>query len=121
MAEYITKTNKKEEFESGALRDSQEGKPRFDLIPPLALKRIADLYARGAAIYGESNWANGIKYNRLYSSALRHLIQFGIGKDDEDHLSAVVFNLLAIIHFEEMGRNDLDDMPKWIKKKVENI
>lgn len=120
--EYVTlDSGKREEFKGGAVRDTEEGKPRFDLIPPLALKRIADLYARGAKKYDEWNWAKtggegeGMKFSRIYSSGLRHFMQFGMGLDDEDHLAAVAFSVLSILHFQEMGRNDLDDMPKWCK------
>lgn len=110
-------SGKREVFNGGAQRDIQDGKPRFDLIPPLALKRVADLYSRGAKKYDEWNWSKSMPYSRLYSSGFRHLMQFAMGDKTEDHLSAVVFNILAIIHFQEMGRKDLDDMPKWEKQK----
>jgi len=114
MSEYETLTSgEKEHFNGGAQRDSQKGKPRYDLIPPLALKRLAGLYARGADTYGESNWAAGIGYKRLYASAMRHLIQWSMGDNTEDHLSAVCFNIFAIIHFQELKREDLNDMHKW--------
>ncbi len=125
--EYETfDSGQRELFKSGAVRDTQEGKPRFDLIPPLALKRLADLYARGAKKYDEWNWSKvgenpgeGMGFARIYSSGLRHLMQFGMGDDSEDHLSAVAFAVFSIMHFQEMGRTDLDDMPKW-KSKMKN-
>lgn len=110
-------SGKRQSFETGAQRDVQEGKPRFDLIPPLALKRVAELYARGASKYNEWNWSKGMPYSRFYASGFRHLMQWAIGDRKEDHLSACVFNLLCIIHFEELNRYDLDDMPKWEKLK----
>ena len=103
-------------FASGAKRDTQEGKPRYDLIPPLALKRIAELYARGAVKYNEHNWSLGISQQRMFSSAFRHLMQFALGEKDEDHLAAVCFNVMGIMHFQETGRKDLDDMHDWKKK-----
>jgi hypothetical protein len=40
-------------------------------------------------------------------------MQYWKGDRDEDHLAAVIFNLMAIIHFEETGREDLNDLKKW--------
>ena len=54
---YQTKdSGKRVEFKSGMRRDSTEGKPRYDLIPLEPLKRLAELYARGAEKYGDRNW-----------------------------------------------------------------
>lgn len=112
---FIVKTSKNHQtFETGARRDSQDNKSRFDLIPPLALKRVADLYTKGAKVYGEWNWAKKMPYSRFYSSILRHLHQFSVGEKTEDHLAAVVWGCLAIMHFQELGLDEvLDDMQPW--------
>lgn len=108
-------SGKREDFPSGAKRDTQENKPRYDLISPFALTRLAHLMSRGAEKYGEHNWSKGMPISRFYSSGLRHLMQFALGDKSEDHLAAVLFNIMAIIHFEEIGRADLDDMKLWNK------
>ena len=36
-----------------------------------------------------------------------------MGDETEDHLAAVLFNAAAIMHFQDTGRTDLDDRPKW--------
>jgi hypothetical protein len=112
VSTFITKdSGKREDFDSGAKRDTQEGKPRYDLVPPLALKRVAELYARGAVKYGAHNWSKGIQYSRCFASLLRHAYQWAVGEKDEDHLAAVVFNSLCIMHFESAGRDaELNDM-----------
>ena len=46
-------SGKRQEFDTGMVRDQQDGKPRYDLIPVGPLKRLADLYARGAIKYDE--------------------------------------------------------------------
>lgn len=123
MTKYVTKdSGKREEFASGAKRDTQEGKPRFDLIPPKPLKRLAELYARGAEKYDEHNWTKGMPVSRYQASMERHLNQWKSGDTDEDHLIAVIWNAFAIIHFEDTGWNDLFDWtpvepPKEKKKK----
>lgn len=93
------------EYDSGMVRDTQEGKARFELLLPLGvpyrdqfLVRVAELMARGAEKYSDRNWekANGTEeLERFKSSALRHLLQWAAGETDEDHAAAVVFNLLG--------------------------
>jgi hypothetical protein len=93
----------KDEFGTGATRDTQKGKGRYDLIPPEMLRRLALVYERGAAIHGDDNWTKGIPESRLYSSAMRHTDQARSGQRDEDHLAQAIWNLTALIYFEERG------------------
>jgi hypothetical protein len=103
---YETKdSGVRSEYASGMVRDTQAGKPRFDLLLPKGvpygeqmLTRFAELMARGADKYDERNWekAGGQEeLDRYYSSALRHLMQWVAGETDEDHAAAVMFNILA--------------------------
>lgn len=96
---YITKdSGKRVDFKSGMRRDVDDGKPRYDLIPLPMLKRLADLYARGAVKYGDENWtlANSEEeLKRFKASAFRHFIQWQSGEVDEDHAIAVVWNVFA--------------------------
>lgn len=102
-------SGKRVDFDTGSRRDDQAGKDRFDLIPVPALRRLAGLYARGAEKYGEYNWEKGQPYSRLYASTFRHLMQWAEGETDEDHASAVAWNMMAVLHFDETGRTELDD------------
>lgn len=99
---FITKdSGKREDFSTGARRDVQEGKPRFDLIPTSSLRRLADLYARGAVKYGENNFEKGMPFTRVYASLFRHLIQWREGDRTEDHLAAVAWNAFALMYYED--------------------
>lgn len=93
----ITKdSGKRIKFKSGMVRDIQDDKPQYDLIYMPMLKRWAELMARGAKKYGRDNWkkAKGEEeLNRFKASALRHMIQWFEGENDEDHASAVFFNI----------------------------
>jgi hypothetical protein len=107
---FVTKdSGAREGFSSGAVRDTQEGKPRYDLIPPVPMRRLADLYARGAEKYGEGNWTKGMPLSRYQASMERHLNAWKEGDREEDHLVAVIWNAMAIIHFEGTGWDDLFD------------
>jgi hypothetical protein len=103
----------REGFDSGAIRDTQDGKPRYDLIPPTALRRLAMLYGRGAEKYDEHNWTKGIPVSRCMASLMRHVYQFAMGNRDEDHGAAIIFNVMCIMHYEEVGRTDMDDSFNW--------
>lgn len=99
-------TDDKRQFPSGAVRNSDKGKPRYGLIPPQALKRVAMRYTQGAEHYGDNNWEKGMPLKDFVDSAMRHFEQWRAGYRDEDHLAAVVWNILAIIYFEEVGRDE---------------
>jgi hypothetical protein len=93
------------EYSTGMVRDTQEGKARFDLLFPKGvpfgaqmLTRFAELMERGAKKYDERNWEKARtqdELDRYHSSALRHLVQWINGEIDEDHAAAVMFNILA--------------------------
>jgi hypothetical protein len=110
----IKDSGQRQSFDTGAVRDTQEGKPRYDLIPHTALRRIAMHYAKGAKKYNEWNWAMGMEFSRFYASMFRHLQQFAAGDTDEDHLAAICFNALSIMHFQDIEADELDDMQSRI-------
>lgn len=109
-APFITKdSGRRQSFSTGMVRDTQSGKPRFDLIPIEGLHRLADLYSRGAEKYDEDNWKKGQPYSRAYSSLFRHLIQWREGDRSEDHLAAVAWNAFTLMYYEE-HKPELDDL-----------
>ena len=99
MKKYETKdSGKRIKFKSGFNRDIQDGKPRYDLIPTCMLKRLAELYTRGAVKYGDCNWQKANteeEYKRFRASAFRHFVQWLDGEQDEDHASAILWNVIA--------------------------
>lgn len=102
-------SGQRERFGSGARRDTQVGKPRYDLMPPGPLRRVAELYARGAAKYDDHNWAKGMPTSRALASLMRHLYAGVEGESQEDHWAAVVFNAFAIMHFQGTEHDDMHD------------
>lgn len=111
----VKSTGEQQEFCTGSRRGVSTGKPRYDLISIHGLKRLAEHLSKGAAIYGERNWELGQPVSRFYESALRHLFQWREGENTEDHLAAVLFNIMGIIHIQtevELGNlpAELDDV-----------
>jgi len=99
-------SGKRKDYESGLRRDTQEGKPRFDLLivkgipyEEQLVTRYAALRERGATKYGDRNCelANTQEeMNRFVASASRHFFQWLCGEDDEDHMSASIFNMQMV-------------------------
>ena len=108
MTGFETKdSGQRQEFSTGMVRDVQKGKPRYDLLDRAMLKRWAELMARGAEKYGEENWRKAEteeEMKRFQASAVRHLFQWLEGEKDEDHASAVLFNIAGA----EMVREKLN-------------
>jgi hypothetical protein len=103
---YETKdSGKRQEYSTGMRRDLQDGKPDFYLITPKdlpykeqMLTRWAELMTRGKEKYGSRNWElakTDEELERFKSSAQRHFMQWLLNENDEDHASAVMFNIQA--------------------------
>lgn len=85
--------------------DSDEGVTAIPnkIISPYALMRVGEHMRKGAEKYGEHNWEKGIPNSVCLASATRHILKYEAGYTDEDHLAAAVFNIMAMIHNEEVA------------------
>src|ERR1700687_5078351 len=99
---------------TGSVRDSREGKGRYDLIPPGPLRRLAIVYELGSRRYGDGNWQKGMPLRRYLDSAFRHLMCLYAGEPIEDNAAQCCWNLFAYmwtLNEIEYGRlpKELDD------------
>jgi len=113
----VKDSGKRQSFNTGAVRDIQQGKGRYDLLPVRAIRRLAEHYENGAVKYGDRNWEKGIPLTRMMDSAMRHLFKALQGMTDEDHLTAAAWNILGIIELQErievgLLPRELDNLPK---------
>ena len=115
----ISDSGQRTKFKTGAVRDLQGGKGRFDLIPMSTLRALAIHFEKGAVKYGDRNWEKGISVHTFLNSAERHLAQVIDGLDDENHLISAIWNLFCV--YETILRiqngelsEELYDMPKKI-------
>lgn len=118
--EEVKDSGVRESFDTGSVRDTEEGKGRFDLLPWYALERLAQHYQNGATKYGDNNWRKGQRLGRYLSSAMRHLTKYAMGYRDEDHLAAAMWNIASIIETEKMIGDgilpaELNDMQTFYK------
>ena len=111
----ILDSGNRSEFPTGAVRDIQDGKGRFDLLPVDALFDLVRHFGSGAKKYGVDNWRKGIPLSRYMDSAARHLFKLKRGDTDEPHAIAAVWNLMCLVetrHMIETGKlpKELDDL-----------
>lgn len=110
----VKDSGERQEFNTGSVRDTEENKGDYSLLPWIALRRLAIHYQVGAKKYSKHNWRKGQPLSRYFSSAMRHLTKWFLGWTDEDHLAACLWNVCAILETEEMLRRhklpaELDD------------
>lgn len=96
----IQDSGNRREFETGAVRDIQEGKGDMVSIPWEAILRLSVHYENGAKKYERWNYRKGIPVSSFIDSACRHLAKYQCGMDDEDHLAAAAFNVLGAMLME---------------------
>ena len=124
----------KTSFDTGAQRDTAEGKGTPSLISPVLIHRLGVLLQKGAEHYGADNWAKGMPYRRTADSIIRHIFQWLAGDTEEDHLAAVCFGAMCLMTYEEDWKQDrcsqgtqgrykspLDDRNKGLKKILDSI
>lgn len=107
MMTTIKDSGARAEFSGGMVRDTNEGKPRPDLVRdgPMLWRWIMHLTA-GALKYNPRNWMladDADALARAYESADRHYEQWRRGDDDEDHAAAVFFNINQVEYLRDKG------------------
>lgn len=90
-------SGQRSQFETGAQRDTQGGKGRFDLVSTFGWLFVARIFETGCLKYGDRNWEKGIPISRYVDSALRHLNKYLAGMRDEPHLSMAAWNCLCAL------------------------
>ena len=105
------------QFETGAVRDMGSGKGRCDLVPWNAVMDLSKHCEAGAKKYGENNVRLGIPAHSLYDSAMRHLMKWFNGWDDEDHLVAAFWNIAWLLE-QRTTHPELDDLHNEAKHQL---
>jgi hypothetical protein len=115
----VKDSGERRSFTTGSVRDVRTGKGRYDLLPVLAVARLAKHTENGAVKYGDRNWEKGQPLMTYIDSAKRHIDKHIEGLRDEDHLAAAAWNIMACIQTEEMIQrgllpDELDDRPNYL-------
>ena len=108
-------------YSTGAQKEDSsktEGKGAYHLLPTYPIRRLAEIYRKGAQKYSSRNWEKGIPLSRFLDSAKRHLDKYAEGMMDEEHDAQAFWNIAGLIHTAEMIRRgllpaELDDLPSY--------
>lgn len=101
--------------EDAAIREGVDEKPAMEGISPYALERVGMHFTRGGKKYGDfRNWEKGMPFSRMVGAILRHTAAYMRRDDSEDHLAAIAWNSLALLHYSSLTQYDhFDDRPNW--------
>lgn len=103
---------------------ADEGKPRFELLPPEFLFAVSAVLTFGAKKYADRNWEKGMKWSRPFGALMRHAWAWWGGKgptnksflfgelDPEttlSHLWHAGCCLAFLIAYEARGMTEWDD------------
>lgn len=122
----VKDSGERRDFGTGSVRDVRTGKGRYDLLPPLVIKRLAQHYENGAVKYGDNNWKLGQPLSGFLDSGLRHGFNLLDLMVDEDHAAAAIWNFAAFMWTAEeirAGRlpRELDDIGYLAKLELEEF
>jgi hypothetical protein len=72
---------------------------RFDLIPPEAMFRVAEVFAYGATKYAPDNWRK-IKSDDHLNHLFQHLYAYMAGDRQDDHLGHALCRMMMFVTME---------------------
>lgn len=98
-----------------------EGKLRYDLLPPKPIEDLVKVFTMGADKYGDNNWQLGMDWSKCLASLKRHLAEYEKGNDfDKEsgllHITHVVWNAMAINQYYYTAQQ-YDDRVKPVLKE----
>lgn len=111
-------------FETGATRDTDQGKPDYrGFLSPEVLRRFGQYMSKhrvqtDGSLRDSDNWKKGIPQKAYLSSLLRHVVDLwydlenpkqqgapGVAEEIEELLCAVLFNTQGLLHERLLGRD----------------
>ena len=107
MDNQIKYTHKQQMPQVDTGTKDDKGKLRYSLVPPIAIKGMAEALTFGASKYGPNNWQKVDNAEERYMDALyRHLeaVRAGEEYDAESgihHLNLAIANIAFLLHFKQ--------------------
>lgn len=90
-----------------------DGKLRFDLLPPEPIEALVGLYTTGSIKYSPRGWEEGMTWGRCFGALMRHAWKWLRGEDYDPetgahHMIAVMWNAAALYtyHVRKIGTDD---------------
>jgi len=96
------------QFETGATRDTEEGKLDYEgFLSPFVLRRFAEYMHKhrvqaDGSLRASDNWQKGIPVDAYMKSLCRHFmevwLEYDQGRIDAESLCAMFFNVQGLLH-----------------------
>ena len=80
----------------GFKRKDKSDKINYNLVPLEPLKDLAIHFTTGAKVHDRDNWKKATDMNTFKESMFRHLIAVLEGDKNEDHISSLIWNSMAL-------------------------
>ena len=86
-----------------------QGKLRWDLLPPDVMEELVRVYTKGAEKYAERNWELGMDWGKCLRALKSHLNKWEKGQQRDDeypelyNLAMVMWNAAALLAYELRG------------------
>ena len=114
----IVDSGKREDFDTGSVRDTDDGKGQPSRLSTIALRELAQHTQNGLQKYGDRNWEKGQPLTRYIDSLNRHIWKIQEGANDENHYAAVLWNAMALLHTKRLTERgalsiELDDLHEY--------
>lgn len=83
---------------------NDKGKPRYSLIPPVALHYTAEVLTFGAQKYASNNWRNCDDLSRYMDAGMRHIEAYRRGEvlDPETNLPHLAHAVCCLMFIMEL-------------------
>ena len=100
------------------------GKPAVELLSPLGLLEVAKVLEYGKGKYGPHNWRQGILWDRIIASILRHTLAY-LGGETLDretglsHMAHAACDALFLVEYES-SHPELDNRYDVVKGRMNN-
>jgi hypothetical protein len=109
----------------GEGRKFDDGKLRYDLVPPYAFEQLVRVFTMGAAKYEDNNYRRGLVWSRVYAAIQRHLELWRKGEDvDQEsgvsHLAHAAWGCFTLLEYSQM-RKELDNRPTWWDEEWKSV
>ena len=90
-----------------------EGKLRYELVPPSSLRELVQVYTDGARKYGAENYMKGLSWKRVIAALMRHVEAYRSGEswDTESgspHLAHAAWACFTLMVYEELELGEDD-------------
>lgn len=82
-----------------------EGKARYDLLPPDSLEELVKVFTIGAKKYEDRNWEKGMAWGRVFAAMMRHAWAWWRGEtldpeNGQHHLASVAWCAIVLLAYD---------------------